>query len=458
MKNINYNWKMGLKKEGVLVLSSDFFLEKDYFLDAKEENYFKSIDIFELAQTTQLPVIENYRVIGIVDIFSLTRNFHGGKKVSQIMEKKFLVARKEDNIYSYNKLQQKILPFVDEQGSYIGFVKIDMIEKQLLKKKYYRKIQYYKELQQEYKAIFESSYDGITVTDGQGITLRINPAGERIEGVTSKDVEGKPLQELVQQGIYSESATLRALEKKETVTILQKVPSGKEIIVTGTPIFKDDEIIRVITNSRDITELNDLKRELTEAHQLAEKYQSELKHLRLKQIKMKDIVIHSPKMKKILTLANHIASVDSTVLIEGESGVGKGVLNKFIYNNSKRKNGPFIKIDCGSIPETLLESELFGYEKGAFTGARKEGKIGLIELANGGTLFLDEIGEVPLNLQVKLLRVLQDREIVRIGGKNSISVDIRIIAATNRNLATMVKERTFREDLYYRLNVVPIYY
>lgn len=441
----------------MLVLNSDFILEKNYFVDIEEENKLKLIDAFELAQTTQLPVIQDHKIVGILDIFSLTKPLNQKKKITEIMEKNIIIARKDKSISDYNYLEQKILPFVDEDELYIGFVKKNAIEKQMLKEKYSGEIQYYKELQHEYQAIFESSYDGITVTDGQGITLRINPAGERIEGVVSKDVEGKPLQELVQQGIYSESATLKALEKREPVTILQKVPSGKEIIATGTPIFKDGEIIRVITNSRDITELTDLKRELTQAHQLAEKYQSELEHLRLEQMKTKDIVMNSPKMKKIATLATRVALVDSTVLIEGESGVGKGVLSKLIHNKSKRKNSPFIKIDCGSIPETLLESELFGYEKGAFTGASKEGKIGLIELANTGTLFLDEIGEVPLNLQVKLLRVLQDREIFRVGGKNPIPVDIRIIAATNRDLDTMVKEKTFREDLYYRLNVIPIF-
>lgn len=439
------------------MLNNDFILEKNYFLDAEEENQLKIIDIFQEAQTTQLPVIQDHKMVGILDLFSLIKTLNKKKKITEIMDKNIVIARRDKSIPDYNYLEQKILPFVDEDDLYIGFVKTNVIEKQLLKEKYSGEIRYYRDLQQEYQAIFESSYDGITVTDGQGITLRINPAGERIEGLTSKDVEGKPLQELVEQGIYSESATLKALEKKAPVTILQKVPSGKEIIATGTPIFKDGEIIRVITNSRDITELTDLKRELTQAHQLAEKYQSELEHLRLEQMKTKDIIMRSPEMKKIVALANRVASVDSTVLIQGESGVGKGVLSKLIHNNSKRKNGPFIKIDCGSIPETLLESELFGYEKGAFTGASKEGKIGLIELANGGTLFLDEIGEIPLNLQVKLLRALQDREIFRVGGKNPIPVDIRIIAATNRNLETMVKEKTFREDLYYRLNVVPIF-
>lgn len=172
--------------------------------------------------------------------------------------------------------------------------------------------------------------------------------------------------------------------------------------------------------------------------------------------KSNNIIYNSDKMDKIIDLALRVAKVDSTVLIEGESGVGKGVLSYFLHKNSLRYDKPFIKINCGSIPENLLESELFGYEKGSFSGANKEGKIGLIQLADKGTLFLDEIGELPLNLQVKLLNVIQHKELTKVGGTTIIPIDIRIIAATNRNLQDMVRNKAFREDLYYRLKVVPI--
>jgi len=155
-------------------------------------------------------------------------------------------------------------------------------------------------------------------------------------------------------------------------------------------------------------------------------------------------------------MALRIAKLDATVLIQGESGTGKEIISKIIYKNSARSKGPIIKINCSAIPENLLESELFGYEKGAFTGAHSEGKIGLFELANHGTLFLDEIGELPLPLQAKLLRAIQEKEIMRIGGKKSIPIDVRIIAATNVNLQEAVKEGKFRADLFYRLNVVPL--
>jgi transcriptional regulator with PAS, ATPase and Fis domain len=157
-----------------------------------------------------------------------------------------------------------------------------------------------------------------------------------------------------------------------------------------------------------------------------------------------------------LEFSQRIAKVDTTVLLLGETGVGKEEIAKFIHRNSLRKDRPFVKINCGAIPANLIESELFGYEKGAFTGALQQGKLGMFEVAEGGTLLLDEIGELPLKMQVKLLRALQEQEITRVGGTKSIKIDVRILAATNRNLEKMVREKIFREDLYYRLNVVPV--
>lgn len=319
-----------------------------------------------------------------------------------------------------------------------------------------QELQLFKELKEELDAVIESSYDGIYITDGNGVTLRVNKACERIEGITAEDVIGRHMKELEEAGYYSESVTLKVLERKEPVTLIQKVKNGKEIIATGNPVFKDGKIFRVVTNSRDITDLNNLQRQLLETRKLSERYQSELEHLRLQQLKLENIVANSSRMRQVIQLVVQVAEVDTTVLILGESGVGKEVIAKIIHRASKRSKGPFIKINCGAIPENLLESELFGYVKGAFTGASKEGKMGLFELAHKGTIFLDEIAELPLNLQVKLLRVLQEREIYKVGGDKPIPVDVRIIAATNRNLQEMVAQNLFRADLFYRLNVVPV--
>lgn len=207
---------------------------------------------------------------------------------------------------------------------------------------------------------------------------------------------------------------------------------------------------------RVINKYEDIKKELIEKKALSQKYESKIHSLRREQTRINNIIANSNEMKRVFNVASKVALVDSTVLIQGQSGVGKGVVSRFIHQKSSRNNGPFIVIDCGAIPTNLLESELFGYVPGAFTSSAKEGKVGLVELANNGTLFLDEIGELPLDLQTKILRVIQDRKIMKIGAEEIIPVNIRIIAATNRNLEDMVKQNNFRQDLYYRLSVVPI--
>jgi PAS domain S-box-containing protein len=311
----------------------------------------------------------------------------------------------------------------------------------------------------ELEAIINSSYDGIFITDGSGIVLRVNEAYSRITGIKAAEVIGKSMASLVSEGVYDQSVTLLVMEKRESVTISQTVQrSNKQILVTGNPIFDErGKLFRVVTNVRDVTELNQLEKKLSRTRAERLKYQIEVSHLRSLQVKSSELVYRSRIMESVLELAAKVAEVNSTVLITGESGTGKELIAKFIHRQGKGDKLPFIKINCGAIPDNLLESELFGYDRGAFTGAKKEGKPGLFELANNGTLFLDEIGEMPPFLQVKLLRALQDKTITRVGGVEPIKVNVRIVAATHRHLAQMVKEGTFREDLYYRLMVVPLH-
>jgi Transcriptional regulator containing PAS, AAA-type ATPase, and DNA-binding domains len=227
-------------------------------------------------------------------------------------------------------------------------------------------------------------------------------------------------------------------------------------LATGNPVFdKNGKLFRVVSNVRDITELDNLKHKLEQMQTLSQHYQNQLRSLRL-QYANTEVVVNAPCMKELLDTAFRMAQVDSTILIAGESGTGKELIAELIHNNSPRNSEAFIKVNCGAIPDNLLESELFGYEGGAFTGARKEGRHGYLEMANKGTIFLDEIGDLPYNVQVKLLRFLQNKEITRIGGSGPFKVDVRVVAATNRDLLEMVKQKLFREDLYYRLNVVPL--
>lgn len=305
------------------------------------------------------------------------------------------------------------------------------------------------------KDIFNSLDIGVHIMDNKGITVLYNRTCEEIEGISEEWIVGKDMSKLVHDGVYSESVALEAIEKGTTVAKTQKV-NGRYIFSTAVPIYENEGLINIVVSVMDMTSFENLKIQFNELKNVNMRIQRELNILNAKDKKEDSIITKSEKMEKIKTLALRIVNVDSTVLIEGESGVGKGLFCKYIHENSNRKNGPFIKVDCSSLPEGLIESELFGYEEGAFTGARKDGKVGLIQLANEGTLFLDEIGELPLNLQVKLLNVIQDKVFQKVGGTTNISIDTRIIAATNRDLYAMVEEGTFREDLYYRLKVIPI--
>jgi PAS domain S-box-containing protein len=315
-----------------------------------------------------------------------------------------------------------------------------------------------KELIRELEAIFNFSYDGIFVTDGNAVGLRLNESYIRVTGIqNAREMIGMTMGEAVAQGFVSESVSLKVLEKKGPISTSPKLKSGKKVIMTGNPVFDEQgKIIRVITNVRDITELISLNAQLEEMRKQSVRYLSEVMHWRSQCMNFPNYIIASEAMKKIVETAIKVAYTDAPVLIMGDSGSGKEVIARIIHENSGYKAGPFFKINFGAIPDTLLESELFGYEKGAFTSASKQGKMGLFELANEGTLFLDEIGEIPMQLQTKLLGVLQDLKFTRVGGVEQKNLRARIIAASNRDLEEMVNAHTFRKDLYYRINVVSL--
>lgn len=345
---------------------------------------------------------------------------------------------------------------IKKHGEIIGAVAVlqDISELESIS----RELENVKELNRELDAIIESSYDGLYLTNGQGITLRVNEAFEKLTGVSSSEMVGRNVGDLVRErGIVSESVSALVLKGKKPITIMQKTLTGRLALTTGTPVFdRKGRIFRVVSNVREITELILLKQQLEQAQGLSKHYESELRALQMQYSGSEKLVVSSHKMKDLLDTVIRLAQVDSTVLITGESGTGKELIAETIHNNSMRSNGPFIKINCGAISHNLLETELFGYEPGAFTGAKKGGKAGYFELAHGGTLLLDEISELPFNLQVNLLRVLQSKELIRVGGEKTVPVDVRIIAATNRDIQGLVEKNLFRKDLYYRLNVVPV--
>ncbi|WCN37386.1 sigma-54 interaction domain-containing protein [Aneurinibacillus uraniidurans] len=313
----------------------------------------------------------------------------------------------------------------------------------------------YAHLYAELQSVFDASYDEIFVTDGAGYTVRVNSACERNYGLTAEDIIGRHVNELVADGIFSRSATLDVIKKRERINLIQETQNGRKLLVTATPVFSSDgEVIRVVSNSRDITELLHLREQLDQLQERVESYEEAL-HNQEASVGM-TLTVRSPAMLKILAKVEKVARVDSTILLLGESGVGKTHLVHYLHNLSARRTAPLLSINCSALPESLIESELFGYESGAFSGALQKGKKGLFEAANGGTLFLDEIGELPLTVQAKLLTALQERKFFRVGGTTPVHVDVRIIAATNQDLKQKVEAKTFRSDLYYRLNVIPI--
>jgi len=311
------------------------------------------------------------------------------------------------------------------------------------------------ELNRELNAIINSSSDGLFVCRADGTVIRINPASERMHHIRAEEVLGKNIFTLVEEGFVDRSAALEAIRSRKQVSVLQK-HRGRKLMSTGTPVFDEaGELVLAVVTVRDVTEMDQLQRSIEEEEARSSQFREQMLAMQQLELEERRIIARSPAMVQVLQQAVRAGGADSTVLILGESGVGKGVVADLIHSHSKRAQGPMIRINCGAIPETLIESELFGYEKGAFTGA-VSAKPGYFELADGGTLFLDEIAELPLGSQVKLLRFLEDGRITRLGATTGVAVNVRVLAATHRDLEKMVATERFRLDLYYRLNVIPL--
>ncbi|AGA70123.1 PAS domain S-box [Desulfitobacterium dichloroeliminans LMG P-21439] len=305
--------------------------------------------------------------------------------------------------------------------------------------------------------VMDNSYDSIFVTDAEGNIIMANPTAERLLNLSIGQMVGKNIQELVEEGYWDKSIALEAIEKRASVTGTIKTRDGVNLMCTSRPLFDSQgNITMVISNSREKDTLVKLAQSLDKERELVQRYKEEVQYLREQGVKNQQLVAESAAMKNLLMEVNWVGPTESSVLLYGESGTGKEVLAKYIYSISRRAKEAFITVNCSAIPENLIEAELFGYEKGSFTGADAKGKPGLFELADKGTIFLDEIGEMPLVLQAKLLRVLENGDVRRIGGVSSKKVDFRLICATNRDLKKMVENKAFREDLFYRINVVPL--
>ncbi|KOA20362.1 transcriptional regulatory protein ZraR [Clostridium homopropionicum DSM 5847] len=440
-----------------------------------DNNLLDALKLFTMDFIEAINIVdENNLLVGIITkdlvIKKLVENLSPNTSIRNINLDKSLIIDEDCNLEDCINKNEKVMGVKNKKGEAVGIFSLSYMNEKHFNKILERLNTLKHRLKcitnecgevklncLELDAVIESSYDGIYVTDGNANTIKINKAYETITGLKRENMLNRNMHDLVKEGYVSKSGTLIVLKTKKSATIIQDFKSGKRVLISSNPIFdKYGNITMVVTNVRDVTELYELEEELAKNKKLTEKYYSEIEAMRAQLLTKSDLVAEDKKTIDLLEVVKRVSKVDTTILLLGETGVGKEEVAKYIHKNSLRSDKNFIKINCGAIPENLIESELFGYEKGAFTGANREGKMGLFEVADGGTMFLDEVGELPLNVQVKLLRVLQESEIERVGGVKPIKVDVRIIAATNRDLEEMIVAKTFRSDLFYRLNVVPL--
>ncbi|WP_238981048.1 sigma 54-interacting transcriptional regulator [Geobacillus sp. YHL] len=298
------------------------------------------------------------------------------------------------------------------------------------------------EKRQKIQAMMRAVHEGILYVDTNGLLMEINPVAERLLGVSAQDVIGKSIDEVVPEIKFDDVFK----KGRPMLNVAQKTKQGM-LLINRIPVIHQGELIGAVATIQDAQAVQ--KAEKAIRHRVYSKGF-------LAKATFEHIIGKNPIFMNLINKAQHYAQTDATILIRGETGTGKELFAQSIHNASNRNRHPFVAVNCAALPESILESELFGYEEGAFTGARKGGKQGLFELAHRGTIFLDEIGEMSLSLQSRLLRVIQEKEVMRLGSDMVIPIDVRIIAATNRDLKSMVKDGSFRQDLYYRLNVLSI--
>ena len=306
--------------------------------------------------------------------------------------------------------------------------------------------------------IMDNCFGNIFVVDNQGRVVFINQNCVTAFGCPREDVIGRTTEELVETGILTRSTSQECLETQETIIGTVKSQIGYEMLNISRPVFDDNgKLSFIMTYGQRSDSTEEFLKSIENERRKANNYKEALQRISEIVTESDLLIVEDESVKLLYDKASNVATTDSTIMIYGESGVGKDVLANYIHRVSLRKDEPFIPVNCAAIPRDLIESEFFGYVKGAFTGANSNGKPGLFELANKGTLFLDEIGEMPLEMQAKFLRAIETGMITRIGGQKAIKTDVRIIAATNRRLEEMVREKKFREDLYFRLNVISFY-
>jgi transcriptional regulator with PAS, ATPase and Fis domain len=305
------------------------------------------------------------------------------------------------------------------------------------------------------EAMVDGAREGLCILNPTSTLLHSNEVAGELLGFDPRKAAGRPAHELGVDHDFDWSISGEVTAGRVAVSTVQTLRTDRKVLVSGVPISSSDgQLAYIVITLREITGMGQVMSRLRDAVELAENSRSTLAIATRREVQLDDIVAQSPALAGVRDTALQYAAVDSTVLLLGETGAGKGLFARLIHQASARSGGPFLEVNCGAIPEGLMEAELFGYAKGAFTGADSKGKIGLVELAHKGTLLLNEIGDLPLGLQVKLLRFLEDGEVWAVGAIKPKRPDVRIIAATNRDLAAMIAAGTFRGDLFYRLDVL----
>ena len=434
------------------------FNEKKELMKRSQNDSYKHNLIFNSTNDGMI-VIDKEEKIMILNksaekLIGIQKNEAIGKPITQIISSSLLprvlrTRKAESNqqlmLNNGLKIISTRVPIIDEHDHLIGGIAIfkDITEAVGLAEQ----ITDLREIHTKLQAIFTSSYEAISVVDEHGRGIMINPAYTRITGLTEEQVIGMPATTDISEG---ESVHMKVLLTRRAVRGVQMRVgiNQKEVIVNGAPIIVDGKLKGSVCVIHDVSEIINLNRELNRARQIIRKLEAKYSFA--------DIIGTSEEIKIAIEQANLAAKTPATILLRGESGTGKELFAHAIHDASDRKYNKFIRVNCAAMSESMLESELFGYEEGAFSGAKRGGKKGLFEEANNGSIFLDEIGELTINTQAKLLRVLQEHEITRVGGTHSISLNVRVIAATNINLEKGMVNGSFREDLYYRLNRIPI--
>lgn len=379
------------------------------------------------------------------------------KSKNKLFNSPLILTDKKNKIIDYNIQAKDNFPGVISAGrvDISSFDKFDLLCANLNETRVYTKSDYFS-IDNIFLYAIDNFCEEIIIIDSAGIVIYCNPQFETNHGIKPSDIIGKDIHYITDKNIVDHLMFDKVISQKKTISFKQKTKNGRIFLNTSSPIFDDKRnIIYVIENCKDITETEILNNTLNHAqHQLK----------KTNDTKDEDNVVKntfqyfkSPTVRDLLIKTLRFSEKDVNVLITGASGTGKTSLARFIHENSPRKNMTFVSINCTTLPENLIESELFGYKKGSFTGALHSGKKGLVEQAQGGTLFLDEIGELPMNVQAKLLELVQEKKYLPIGARDKKDADIRIITATNRKLQDLVEKGEFREDLYYRLNVVQLH-